>query len=70
MVASQLINDNIKAEAYHSGLSNTNRKQILDDWTKNKINIVVATISFGMGIDKADVSFVIHYDMPKSIEGF
>ncbi|CAF0735464.1 unnamed protein product [Didymodactylos carnosus] len=58
------------AKAYHAGLSNTTRNQIQADWMKGTTHIICATISFGMGIDKADVRFVVHWDLAKSISGY
>ena len=58
------------AACYHGGMSSETRTRLLLDWTNNTVRVIVATIAFGMGIDKADVRFVIHYTVPKSMEGF
>lgn len=69
-LAEVLRTNQIKAEAYHAGMDSSTRSKTQDDFLMEKIDVIVATIAFGMGIDKPDVRFVIHYDIPKSLEGY
>ena len=67
-IAKTLQVNDIKAAPYHAGLDAKTRSRTQDDFLMENVDVIVATIAFGMGIDKPDVRFVIHYDMPKSIE--
>ncbi len=69
-LAEVLKTNDIKAAPYHAGLDTSVRNQTQDDFLMERIDVIVATIAFGMGIDKPDVRFVIHYDIPKSLEGY
>jgi ATP-dependent DNA helicase RecQ len=69
-VAAYLHAAGINAAAYHAGFESSKRQQIQNDFMQGRTDVVVATIAFGMGIDKSDIRFVIHYDLPKSIENY
>ena len=68
--AEYLSSKGIQAQAYHAGMPADERTQIQDDYIRDKYRVIVATVAFGMGIDKPDVRFVIHYDLPKTVEGY
>lgn len=69
-VARYLLNHGIPADFYHAGLDMQNRAKKQDAWTSNQIRVIVATNAFGMGIDKPDVRFVVHLDIPDSLEAY
>ncbi|MHB0915373.1 MAG: DNA helicase RecQ [Thermoleophilia bacterium] len=69
-VAAGLQKKGINAAAYHAGMPAAERTRIQEAFQRDELHVVVATVAFGMGIDKPDVRFVVHYDMPKNIEGY
>ncbi len=69
-IADTLRVNGVKALAYHAGMDSNQRSSIQDQFLMQDVDVIVATIAFGMGIDKPDVRFVIHYDMPKSLESY
>jgi len=69
-LAETLTVNDIKALPYHAGMDSQTRSENQDKFLMEEVDVIVATIAFGMGIDKPDVRFVIHYDMPKSLEGY
>ncbi len=69
-VADKLKADGLRAAAYHAGLPAAERKRVQEAFLRDDLQIVVATVAFGMGIDKPNVRFVVHYDLPKNIESY
>ncbi|XP_009391728.2 ATP-dependent DNA helicase Q-like 3 [Musa acuminata AAA Group] len=69
-LSSHLSKHGISSAVYHAGLSSKLRSTVLDDWLSSKIEVVVATVAFGMGIDRKDVRIVCHFNIPKSMEAF
>ena len=69
-IATQLISNGYSAAPYHAGMSDDERKSVQEAFLKDDLQIVVATVAFGMGIDKPNVRFVVHYDLPKNIESY
>ncbi len=69
-LAEKLKLNGVKAAAYHAGLPASVRTSVQEDFLRDEVSVVVATVAFGMGIDKPNVRFVVHYDLPKNIEGY
>jgi len=69
-VAAALVKGGINAAPYHAGFSPGHRRRVHEEFMRDEIDVVVATVAFGMGIDKPDIRFVVHYDIPKNIEGY
>ena len=69
-IAETLKVNGVRAAAYHAGMDSAQRSRIQDEFLMQDVDVIVATIAFGMGIDKPDVRYVIHYDMPKSLEAY
>ncbi|KAI9075955.1 hypothetical protein K1719_042077 [Acacia pycnantha] len=69
-LAAHLLQNGISCAAYHAGLNNKLRTSVLDNWISSKIQVVVATVAFGLGIDRKDVRIVCHFNIPKSMEAF
>jgi ATP-dependent DNA helicase RecQ len=69
-VAHKLSRDGLRAAAYHAGLPAEERRRVQDAFLRDDLQVVVATVAFGMGIDKSNVRFVVHYDLPKNIESY
>jgi ATP-dependent DNA helicase RecQ len=69
-IAGKLQAKGMRAQAYHAGLPSSHRQAVQEDFLRDELQVVVATVAFGMGIDKPNVRFVVHYDLPRHIEGY
>lgn len=70
MIAALLNARGVTARPFYATLPEYARNAALDDWKEGRVECIVATIAFGMGVDQAHVRYIIHYDMPKSFEGY
>lgn len=69
-VAKDLSSRGVRADCYHAQMDSSQRTRVHENWLKNRVHVIVATIAFGMGIDKSDCRFVIHHSLSKSLENF
>ena len=69
-VTAKLLDDGYKAASYHAGLPAKQRKKVQEDFLRDDVEIIVATVAFGMGIDKSNIRYVVHFDIPKNIESY
>ena len=69
-VTAQLLDAGFSAASYHAGLSSAQRSRVQEDFLRDDVQIIVATVAFGMGIDKSNIRFVVHFDIPKNIESY
>ncbi|XP_026441296.1 ATP-dependent DNA helicase Q-like 3 [Papaver somniferum] len=69
-LSAHLLKNGVSCAAYHAGLNSKQRSSVLDNWLSSKVQVVVATVAFGMGIDRKDVRIVCHFNIPKSMESF
>lgn len=65
-----LLKQGVSATSYHAGMKEMERKQAQEGWMDGKVSVICATVSFGMGVDKATVRVVVHWDLPQSVAGY
>jgi superfamily II DNA helicase RecQ len=70
LICHQLSEYDVRCDFYHAKMSDRDRKSVQIRWMRNEVNIIIATIAFGLGINKKDVRFVIHTTIPKSLENY